>query len=84
MDILLLPTEFLVALTKKFKQVVKENQIIHKGSRIIEDESATLADMNIFAGDILWVTDSEIHEYRDIAGKYPYISRMRKEKEKTL
>lgn len=47
--------------------VVKENQIIHKGSRIIEDESATLADMNIFAGDILWVTDSEIHEYRDIA-----------------
>ncbi|KAK6923666.1 Peptidase C19, ubiquitin carboxyl-terminal hydrolase [Dillenia turbinata] len=47
--------------------VVKENQIIHKGSSIIDGESATLADMNIFPGDLLWVTDSEIHEYRDIA-----------------
>ncbi|GMH10736.1 hypothetical protein Nepgr_012577 [Nepenthes gracilis] len=47
--------------------VVKENQILHKGSRIIDAESATLADFNIFPGDILWVTDSEIHEYRDIA-----------------
>ncbi|PSS11766.1 Ubiquitin carboxyl-terminal hydrolase [Actinidia chinensis var. chinensis] len=47
--------------------VVKENQILHKGSRVIDGESATLADMNIFPGDILWVTDSEIHENRDIA-----------------
>ncbi|XP_057955457.1 ubiquitin carboxyl-terminal hydrolase 26 isoform X2 [Malania oleifera] len=47
--------------------VVKENQVLHKGSRIIDGESATLADMNIFPGDTLWVTDSEIHEYRDIA-----------------
>ncbi|KAA8528196.1 hypothetical protein F0562_035553 [Nyssa sinensis] len=47
--------------------VVKENQMLHKGSRIIDRESATLADMNIFPGDILWVTDSEIHENRDIA-----------------
>lgn len=50
-------------------QVIKENQILHKGSTIIDGESSTLADMNIFPGDILWVKDSEIHEYRDIAGK---------------
>lgn len=47
--------------------VVKENQILHKGSKVIEGESDTLADFNIFPGDLLWVTDSEIHEYRDIA-----------------
>ncbi|XP_027179388.1 ubiquitin carboxyl-terminal hydrolase 26 isoform X1 [Coffea eugenioides] len=47
--------------------IVKENQILHKGSRTIEGESACLADLNIFPGDILWVTDSEIHENRDIA-----------------
>ncbi|KAA8524129.1 hypothetical protein F0562_010440 [Nyssa sinensis] len=47
--------------------VVKENQILHKGSRIIDGESATLADVNVFPGDTLWVTDSEIHENRDIA-----------------
>ncbi|XP_043708962.1 ubiquitin carboxyl-terminal hydrolase 26-like [Telopea speciosissima] len=47
--------------------VVKENQILHKGSRVIDGESATLADMNIFPGDVLWVTDSEVHENRDIA-----------------
>ncbi|KAJ4707618.1 Ubiquitin carboxyl-terminal hydrolase 26, partial [Melia azedarach] len=47
--------------------VVKENQILHKGQRIIEQECATLADMNIFPGDKLWVQDSEIHEHRDIA-----------------
>ncbi|GAB4837638.1 Ubiquitin carboxyl-terminal hydrolase 26 [Ancistrocladus abbreviatus] len=47
--------------------VVKENQILHKGSKVIDGESATLADFNIFPGDVLWVTDSEIHEYRDIA-----------------
>ncbi|KAF9591999.1 hypothetical protein IFM89_011582 [Coptis chinensis] len=47
--------------------VVKENQILHKGNREIEDESATLADLNIFPGDVLWVKDSEIHENRDIA-----------------
>ncbi|GMI84417.1 ubiquitin-specific protease 26 [Hibiscus trionum] len=47
--------------------VVKENQILHKGSRIIDQETATLADMNIFPGDKLWVKDSEIHEDRDIA-----------------
>lgn len=47
--------------------VVKENQLLHKGSKVLDSESATLADMNIFPGDVLWVTDSEIHEYRDIA-----------------
>ncbi|CAJ2643397.1 unnamed protein product [Trifolium pratense] len=49
--------------------VVKENQILHKGDRIIDndDESATLADANIFAGDQIIVRDSEIHENRDIA-----------------
>ncbi|XP_008219811.1 PREDICTED: ubiquitin carboxyl-terminal hydrolase 26 isoform X1 [Prunus mume] len=47
--------------------VVKENQVLHKGTRIIDDEVATLADMNIFPGDKLWVNDSEIHENRDIA-----------------
>ncbi|KAG2699923.1 hypothetical protein I3760_07G211200 [Carya illinoinensis] len=47
--------------------VVKENQILRKGARIIDKETATLADMNIFPGDKLWVIDSEIHEHRDIA-----------------
>ncbi|GAB2222929.1 hypothetical protein Droror1_Dr00017061 [Drosera rotundifolia] len=47
--------------------VVKENQVLHKGRSIIDGESATLADLNIFPGDVLWVTDSEIHENRDIA-----------------
>ncbi|KAJ8773366.1 hypothetical protein K2173_028543 [Erythroxylum novogranatense] len=47
--------------------VVKENQILRKGSRIIDHECATLADLNIFPGDKLWVQDSEIHEHRDIA-----------------
>lgn len=47
--------------------VVKENQVLHKGGRIIDQECATLADMNIFPGDKLWVKDSEIHEDRDIA-----------------
>ncbi|CAJ1973795.1 unnamed protein product [Sphenostylis stenocarpa] len=49
--------------------VVKENQILHKGDRIIDsdNECATLADLNIFAGDQIIVRDSEIHENRDIA-----------------
>ncbi|XP_071730513.1 ubiquitin carboxyl-terminal hydrolase 26 [Rutidosis leptorrhynchoides] len=47
--------------------IVKENQILHKGSKIVDGETATLADMCIFPGDVLWVTDSEIHENRDIA-----------------
>ncbi|XP_027353801.1 ubiquitin carboxyl-terminal hydrolase 26-like [Abrus precatorius] len=49
--------------------VVKENQILHKGDRTIdaENECATLADVNIFAGDQIIVRDSEIHENRDIA-----------------
>lgn len=50
-------------------QVVKENQELHKGSRTIEGETACLVDENIFPGDTLWVTDSQIHENRDIAGK---------------
>lgn len=52
-------------------QVVKENQILHKGDRIIDsdNEDATLVDVNIFAGDQIIVRDSEIHENRDIAGK---------------
>lgn len=49
-------------------QIVKENQILHKGSKIVDGETSTLADMCIFPGDVLWVTDSEIHENRDIAG----------------
>ncbi|PHT52680.1 hypothetical protein CQW23_07142 [Capsicum baccatum] len=47
--------------------IVKENQVLHKGSVVIDGESACLADLNIFPGDVLWVTDSEIHEHRDIA-----------------
>ncbi|KAI5672649.1 hypothetical protein M9H77_13013 [Catharanthus roseus] len=47
--------------------IVKENQELHKGSTVIDVESACLADLNIFPGDILWVTDSEKHENRDIA-----------------
>uniref|UniRef100_A0A1J3IVY3 Ubiquitin carboxyl-terminal hydrolase 26 n=1 Tax=Noccaea caerulescens TaxID=107243 RepID=A0A1J3IVY3_NOCCA len=47
--------------------VMKENQELHKGTRVIDEESATLADMNIFPGDKLWVRDTEIHEHRDIA-----------------
>ncbi|KAL9313355.1 hypothetical protein ACSQ67_018807 [Phaseolus vulgaris] len=49
--------------------VVKENQILHKGDRIIDsdNECVTLADVNIFAGDQIIVRDSEIHENRDIA-----------------
>ncbi|KAK8465514.1 hypothetical protein PHAVU_009G100000 [Phaseolus vulgaris] len=49
--------------------VVKENQILHKGDRIIDsdNECVTLADVNIFAGNQIIVRDSEIHENRDIA-----------------
>ncbi|KAM7264292.1 hypothetical protein ACFE04_001975 [Oxalis oulophora] len=47
--------------------VVKENQLLFKGSRTIEEETFTLADMNIFPKDLLLVRDSEIHEHRDIA-----------------
>lgn len=47
--------------------VVKENQILHKGSKVIDGETDCLADRNIFPGDVLWVTDSKIHENRDIA-----------------
>lgn len=47
--------------------VVKENQKLHKGQKEIDGESATLADLNIFPGDVLWVADTEIHENRDIA-----------------
>lgn len=54
--------------------MVKENQILHKGTRVIDNESDTLADMNIFPGDKLWVIDSEIHENRDIAGNYDLLS----------
>lgn len=47
--------------------VVKENQKLHKGTAEIEGDFSTLADKNIFPGDVLWVKDSEIHENRDIA-----------------
>lgn len=47
---------------------MKENQELHKGTKVIDQESATLADMNIFPGDKLWVRDTEMHEHRDIAG----------------
>ncbi|KAL0721174.1 hypothetical protein Bca4012_035773 [Brassica carinata] len=47
--------------------VMKENQELHKGKQVIDQECATLADMNIFPGDKLWVRDTEIHEHRDIA-----------------
>ncbi|XP_020396160.1 UBP26 isoform X3 [Zea mays] len=49
------------------KIIVKENQMLHKGSVEIEDDFATLADKSIFPGDFLWVRDSEIYENRDIA-----------------
>ncbi|ONM54386.1 UBP26 isoform X5 [Zea mays] len=48
-------------------KIVKENQMLHKGSVEIEDDFATLADKSIFPGDFLWVRDSEIYENRDIA-----------------
>eukprot|EP00257_Ricinus_communis_P017048 XP_015575390.1 ubiquitin carboxyl-terminal hydrolase 26 isoform X3 [Ricinus communis] len=47
--------------------VVKENQVLHKGEMVLDKDDATLADLNIFPGDKLWVQDSEIHEHRDIA-----------------
>lgn len=47
--------------------IVKENQIVRKGWKIVDGESSSLADLCIFPGDVLWVTDSEIHENRDIA-----------------
>ncbi|CAN4123360.1 unnamed protein product [Withania somnifera] len=47
--------------------IVKENQVLHKGSLVIHGESSCLADQNIFPGDVIWVTDSKIHEHRDIA-----------------
>lgn len=51
---------------------MKENQQLHKGSLEIEDDIATLADKNIFPGDILWVKDSGFYENRDIAGNFFY------------
>ena len=48
--------------------MVKENQKLHKGTIELIEESATLADLNVFPGDSLWVTDTEIYENRDIAG----------------
>ena len=59
-----------------FLQVVKENQILRKGNRIIDGETDTLADKNIFPGDKLWVMDSEIHEHRDIAGNYNFLTQI--------
>lgn len=50
------------------QQVVKGNQKLHKGFMEIDGDSTTLAENNIFPGDALWVTDSEIHENRNIAG----------------
>ncbi|KAH9305405.1 hypothetical protein KI387_009809, partial [Taxus chinensis] len=47
--------------------VVKENQKLHKGTMELVNESATLADLNVFPGDSLWVMDTEIYENRDIA-----------------
>ncbi|KAI3915584.1 hypothetical protein MKX01_015409 [Papaver californicum] len=47
--------------------VVKENQMLHKGHMLIEEDCATLDDMNIFPGDRLWVRYTELHENRDIA-----------------
>ncbi|ERM99417.1 hypothetical protein AMTRI_Chr12g267000 [Amborella trichopoda] len=47
--------------------VVKENQSLHKGTMEISDESLTLADLNILPGDALWVTDTQVHDDRDIA-----------------
>jgi len=51
--------------------VIKENQILYKGDKIIDssNEYVTLIDVNIFVGDQIIVRDSEIHKNRDIAGK---------------
>lgn len=55
---------------------MKENQILRKGNRIIDGETDTLADKNIFPGDKLWVMDSEIHEHRDIAGNHIFLAQI--------
>ena len=34
----------------------------------LEDDSATLSDLNILPGAYLWVIDTGLHENRDIAG----------------
>lgn len=35
---------------------------------MIEGEIDILVDFNIFFGDLLWVIDLDIYEYRDIVG----------------
>ncbi|RZC74951.1 hypothetical protein C5167_050427 [Papaver somniferum] len=59
--------------------VVKENQMLRVDARKIEEDSATLADMNIFPGAVLWVSDSGIYENRDtseISGQYSCVKRI--------
>jgi hypothetical protein len=48
--------------------VVRENQRVHFGKTELEDEDATLADLNVLPGAHLWVMDTGQHENRDITG----------------
>ncbi|XP_026409596.1 ubiquitin carboxyl-terminal hydrolase 26-like isoform X2 [Papaver somniferum] len=64
---------------KTYPMVVKENQMLRVDARKIEEDSATLADMNIFPGAVLWVSDSGIYENRDtseISGQYSCVKRI--------
>lgn len=47
---------------------MKENQRLHFCKEALTDDSATLSDLNILPGAHLWVTDTGLHENRDIAG----------------
>ncbi|XP_024527691.1 ubiquitin carboxyl-terminal hydrolase 26 [Selaginella moellendorffii] len=47
--------------------VVKENQEVHFGKVELTDESTTLADVGVLPNSQLWVSDSGLHEHRDIA-----------------
>ncbi|KAH9545308.1 hypothetical protein CY35_12G041600 [Sphagnum magellanicum] len=51
--------------------VVRENQRVHFGKTELEDEDATLADLNVLPGAHLWVMDTGQHENRDITEELP-------------
>lgn len=50
--------------------IVKENQCVHFCKDVLTDDSATLSDLNILPGAHLWVTDTGLHENRDIAEEF--------------
>lgn len=49
---------------------MKENQRLHFCKEALTDDSATLSDLNILPGAHLWVTDTGLHENRDIAEEF--------------